>query len=404
MILSNITEQYKLGKTISFYDRKDLNGQTVESVIQELELNYPCVKDSYQKLGVTPMYDRIEKDAAGNTVYVTEYVDHTGKTITHSYKMTDNLVIYTLTNVVVASEKMSNTMEGYVKEFCPDYSYEQRDYDIELTGYVGDDAAAANFRLALEYVVTDNGFEVSLPANSVRYDRERYRLNYINILPYIGASSSEVPGYTFIPDGSGTIIRNEDIAADATGYTVSGQLYGPDFAYHKVAYNGKSEIMRMPVFGVIEGTGERTKVGEEIKYQTDPDNPETYIVDADGNPIPLEWTVTEEEIEDVIDEYGDHVKYVLIEKPDKEVEKVVNTAGVATYYVLDENGDHADMSIPIYEYEISGAEGYFAIIKEGDSLITITSNHGGNVLHKYNCAYASCYPESSDTYNLADSI
>lgn len=404
MILSNITEQYKLGKTISFYDRKDLNGQTVQAVIQELELNYPCVKNSYQKLGITPMYDRTEKDpATGETVFVTEYVDHTGKTVTHRYKMSDNFVIYTITNVVVASEKMSNTMEGYVKEFCPDYSYEQRDYDVETTGYVGDDSASANFRLALEYVVTDNGFEVSLPANSVRYDRTRYRLNYINILPYIGASSSEVPGYTFIPDGSGTIIRNEDIAKEGLGYTVSGQLYGADFAYHKISYNGKSEVMRMPVFGVVEGTGNKTKIGEEIVYKTTED-PDVLFVDENGEYVPVEWTVTEDEIEEVIDEYGDHVKWVLIERPDREVEPVTDTAGKVTYYVLDENGDHEALSIPIYDYDITGAEGYFAIIKEGDSLITLTSNHGGNVLHKYNSVYPACYPESSDTYNLADSI
>ena len=42
----------------------------------------------------------------------------------------------------------------------------------------------------------------------------------------MGCGSYENKGYTFIPDGSCSIVRFEDFAG--TGLTVSGKLYGQD--------------------------------------------------------------------------------------------------------------------------------------------------------------------------------
>ncbi len=402
MILSNITASYDLGKAISYYDRKDANDTTQpNSVIEEMYENYECTNSSYQKLGVTPMYDRTETDEEGNTVYVTEYVNHLGETVTHKYKMTDKLVIYTITPQVTASEKMSNIMEGYTKMYAPDYSFEERDYDIELTGYVGDEAGNATFRLALEYTLNDDGFTVSLPANSIRYDSEKYRLNYISPLPYMGATGNDTSGYTFFPDGSSTIIRNEDINAVGKTYTVTGKVYGPDYAYHTLTYNGKSEIIRMPVFGVIDSIGDPTQIGSTIIPAKDNAGNDAYDTET-GEPIPQYWLVDEEDVTEIKDEYGDTVKYILTDDETVEVEKF-ETKTTTIYYRLDENGKRAYLTEPIYEYEYN-YQGFFAIIEEGESLCEITSDHGGNVTHKYNTAYCSFYPESSDSYNLADSI
>lgn len=402
MILSNITVEYDLGKAISYYDRKDVNDSSLAAAtIREINNTYACTKSTYQKLNVTPMYDRTEVDENGETVYVTEYTDHTGKLVSHRYKMSDKLVIYTVEPSVTLSEKMSNTMEGYTKMYAPDYNYEERDYDIEITGYVGDEAGNATFRLALEYTVDDTGFSVSLPANGIRYDADKYRLNYITLLPYLGASSDEYPGYTFMPDGSGAIIRNEDITADGRSYTVSGKVYGPDYAYHTLTYNGKSEIIRMPVFGNIESLADPIEVGRKIVPALDISGQPAYNP-VTGEPVPQYWLVDEEDVTTVIDEYGDIVKYVLKDEPEVEVERVKTQSNVI-YYRLDENGKRVYLTEPIYEYEYH-PQGFFAIIEEGESLCEITSNHGGNISHKYSSIYASVYPESSDSYNLADSI
>lgn len=158
------------------------------------------------------------------------------------------------------SERNRNSIESAVKQYTA-YTFENLQEDTDLTGYPGEDSNPAVFRLALEYTLSADGLEVRLPANSIRYNEQNYRLNSVRVLPYFGASSNDFTGYTFIPDGSGTIVRNEELIADGKNqYTISGQIYGPDFAYHEITrfYNGKSEIMRLPVFGVVEDTVMKT--------------------------------------------------------------------------------------------------------------------------------------------------
>lgn len=206
-------------------------------------------------------------------------------------------------------------LEGYIKTYCPKYTYEELEQDNEETGYVNTDAAPPRFTMALEYTLSDDGVQVSLPANGISFDEEAYPLKEISILPYMGAGSSKFTGYTFIPDGSGTIIRYEDIKD--TIYKVSGQMYGPDYAYHEVK-SGNEQTMRMPVYGTV----------------TEYSNPLTPP--EEGTPI-----------------YND--------------------------------------------------SGFLAIITEGDSMATLTSEHGGT-LYGYNHVYATFTPRPSDSYNLADSI
>lgn len=402
MILSNITSNYDMATTLSYYQRKDVNDETLpKKTITEYQQVYACVKSSYSKLGATPMYDRTETDSDGETVYITEYTDHNGTVHENRYKMSDKLVIYAVNAEVTQSERMSNTMESYTKMYAPDYSYEERDYDIELTGYVGDESGNATFRLAIEYTLTDTGLTLSLPANSIRYDADKYRLNNISVLPYMGTTSLDVPGYTFIPDGSGAIIRNEDIKADARTYTVSGKVYGPDFAYHSISYNGKSEIVRMPVFGVIDALAIPEEVGREVDPPLDSSGAPA-INPVTGEYMTQSWVAKEEEVMEIKDEYGDTVKFVLKEDPTVECEQSKTSSGYI-YYRLNEDGTRAIKTKPIYEYTYI-PQGFFAVIEEGESLCEIVSDHGGNITHKYNSAYASFLPESSDSYNLSESI
>ena len=206
-------------------------------------------------------------------------------------------------------------LETYIKTYCPKYTYEELETDNEMTGYVNTDAAPPRFTMALEYTISEDGVQVSLPANGISFDEEAYPLKEISILPYIGAGSSKFTGYTFLPDGSGTIIRYEDIQDNI--YKKSGQMYGPDYAYHEIK-SGNEQTMRMPVFGLV------------TQY---------------SNPL-----------------------------------------------AAPEEG------VPIYN-----DSGFLAIITEGDSMATLTSEHGGT-LYGYNHVYATFNPRPSDSYNLADSI
>ncbi len=162
-----------------------------------------------------------------------------------------NIAIYVCDENLSNFEK--NKIEGWIRAWAPKYTFEELEYDHELTKYVGSNKVMPVFKMALEYKLTDDGFTVRLPASSITFDEDYFKLNSITILPYMGAGSSEYDGYTLVPDGSGTIIRFEDMRSSNI-YKLIGELYGPDNSYHTFSetYTGKMEIWRTPVFGMVE--------------------------------------------------------------------------------------------------------------------------------------------------------
>ena len=158
-------------------------------------------------------------------------------------------------------------VEQRIKTYCPNYTYEQLEYDHALTEYTKTDRPPALFKMALEYRLDEMGLSVRLPANGIRFNESEYQLEDITILPWMGCGSNENTGYTFYPDGSGAIFRFEDLDKTKT-HTITGQVYGQDYAYHTVT-GTHQEIIRYPVFGLVENVSTTTKVtnnaGEEVE-------------------------------------------------------------------------------------------------------------------------------------------
>jgi len=203
-------------------------------------------------------------------------------------------------------------LESTVKKYCPKYTYEELDFDNQQCGFKNTDQVPPRFAMALEYTITEEGVvDVTLPANGISFDETIYQLQDVSILPFMGSGSNEYEGYTFLPDGSGTIFRYEDLKDSI--YTVSGQVYGADYAYHEIETGQNAQSLRFPVFGAVTN----------------------YTTPADG-------------------------------------------------------------SDPEQDYNDSG---FLAVITEGDSLATLTTDHGG-ALHPYNSVYATFTPRPSDTYEL----
>ena len=147
-----------------------------------------------------------------------------------------------------AARREIKLIESYIKEYCPEYTYEQLDADHAMTKYEATNLAPANFRMALEYYLNDNGVEVRFPANGLRFDESNFQLTTISILQYMGAGSNVYNGYSMIPDGAGTLIRFEDNVE--TPINLTGKLYGQDYAYQEIG-NANQEVYRMPVFGLV---------------------------------------------------------------------------------------------------------------------------------------------------------
>ena len=425
MILAKITDnEYVFNKIQTFYNYATINGEDVTEAVKEtLVKQYPCIAKTYKQHGYTP------------TITEFTFIDKTKKEVTHTYSADDYMSIYAIDSKAVLSERQSNEIEGYTKSYAPEYNYEQQEFDVQLTGYVMPNSQVAIFNMALEYSLTDKGLTVRLPANGISFDEQSYQLNKISILNHMGTSSGDYTGYTFIPDGSGTIIRNEDMMDYGIAYTVAGEVYGPDFAYHTISYNGQSEILRLPVFGAVEDTEYFTDklIGKELVYQLDDSG--NIKTDSSGNKLPAyvthdaekepvtEITVTGEDGSTVVKYYVTSTLKVKdtpaaqaegeTETPEtpateyevtadsKEVEKVVD-GETTTYYTL-VNGQRVKQYKDVYEsYVIS--QGFVAVIEAGESLSTITSAHGSGQTHKYNSVYATFTPLSTDTYNLRDAI
>ena len=175
-----------------------------------------------------------------------------------SFPITKKMPVY------VMDESASNAeitgLERVIKTYAPDYTYEELDEDHLLTEYESEDKNPPLFKMALEYTVDEQGMTVRLPANGIRFNEALYQLYSIEILPYMGAGaksntednfSENNSGYTFFPDGSGTLFDFEKITDLGASTTVTGKVYGQDYAYHTIS-GTHQEIIRYPVFGLVE--------------------------------------------------------------------------------------------------------------------------------------------------------
>ncbi len=255
------------------------------------------------------------------------------------YPITKKMAIY------VFDEAAKNTeiirAERIVKTWAPSYTFEDLDNDHLETEYEGVAKAPPIFKLALEYTLDQNGMTVRLPANGIRFDESLYRLEYIYLLPYMGAGTSENGGYNFFPDGSGTLFGYEDLIKNGDDEFVA-QIYGDDYAYHKLTGIKNRETVRYPVFGTVEN-----------------------------------W---------------------------KGYKTVTDYTRVLTPAEYDENGNL--ISDAVYATKIVEAEedrGYVAIIEEGDSMTTLHSTHM-NQSSSYTALKMKVTPRPTDSYNMSDAI
>lgn len=294
LILANITTEFELEKVNAFYSKKDKDDpELTERGVAEMQAKFP---------------------------------------------ITLSMAVYVCDPEIKAREL--RVLENIIKTYCPNYTYEELDYDHEITEYTGDDAAPPRFRMALQYTLNENGLEVRLAANGIEFDESAYQFQQVSVLPYFGAGSNEFKGYSVIPDGSGSIIRFEDFIGKSVN--ISGQMYGSDYAYHEIT-GQHSEVMRMPYYGIV--------------------------VNVDKTILP--------EVEE--DAAG------------------TTTAAAAPAVAEDET------AVPAGAVTLDYDNGFLAIITEGDSLATLMAECGGT-LHPYNTVYPMFTPRPSDEYNLADSI
>ncbi len=236
------------------------------------------------------------------------------ETMQQNYPVTKNgMAVYALSSDIKSTELAR--AERYIKEFAPDYTYDDLDYDHQLTNYVGATVEPALFKLSLEYHLTDTGMSVRLPANGIRYDSANYTLQDMQILPFIGAGANTNTGYNFLPDGtSGALTRFEDYVGKSVN--LSGRIYGEDYAYNTLK-GDFSVTMRFPIFGVVEDI-KKTRM-EEYEVSVDKIDPET------GETV----TVTETRVRSV--PYTQSKGFLAVIEEGDALVSVMSTSGSSTH-------------------------------------------------------------------------
>ena len=268
-----------------------------------------------------------------------------------------------------ASEAEIAACEEIILKYCPEYTYEELEWDHAMTDYESEDENPPIFRLALEYKIEDGGLTVKLPANGIRFNESAYTLESIDVLPYMGAGNSGYNGYNFFPDGSGTLFDFAELNTSTTR-SIVGKIYGTDYAYHEIS-GTYQEPIRYPVFGIYEET---TYYNYVVK------NPDTDEVLSD--------TTISGAIVDALKAYQKGEKTGVCQGLE---------ADLYTLYSPIINNANAE------ETKITDKRGFVAIIEEGDALTSLATYHAGS-LSDYNTIKMSILPRPKDTYNLQDSI
>ena len=274
-----------------------------------------------------------------------------------AFPIVDKMDIYILDKAATTTE--IEKIEEVIKTACPNYSYEEMDYDHQLTEYTGDEENPPVFKMALEYTLGEDGFTVRLPANGIRFNESKFQLTNVSVLPYMGAGNNSYTGYTFYPDGSGALFAFEDLA-DQNTYTVASKIYGVDYAYHQIS-GTYQQTVRYPVFGIVENTEYY-----DCFYMNDETGEDKIVRMSSMIYDQVVKAQAEGQTTALVTKYGQIVS-------ESEAEKVT----------LD--------------------RGYVAIIEEGDALTELVTYHAG-VLSPYDTVQMNFNPRPKDSYNIADAI
>ena len=262
-----------------------------------------------------------------------------------TYPITKEMAVYIIEDNLTNAQMLR--LERLIKQYAPSYTFEELENDHLLTNYTATaDKAPALFKMALEYTIDEQGLVVRLPANGIRYDESLYKLECIEMLPYMGAGENDGDfndggdGYVFFPDGSGTLFDFQKLNTGKVS-SFTSKVYGQDYAYHTIT--GKhQETIRYPAFGIVAYSDEKKEVTDYTNIITEAE------YDDDGNVVKMP-------------EYGTK----LITRSEK--------------------------------------RGYFAVIEEGDAMAEISSVHRSNDTI-YNSVKMIFYPRPSDSYNMSDAI
>lgn len=126
------------------------------------------------------------------------------------------------------------------------YTTQDLEYDLQLSGIKYEDKYAY-IEIAVRYILNEDGLDVRLINGSI-FEKEKYPLVYVDLLPYFGCATTYDHGYTLIPDGSGALIEHNNSRSFAVPY--HQRIYGKDATEIKAVMTPPTEKISFPVYGI----------------------------------------------------------------------------------------------------------------------------------------------------------
>ncbi len=243
---NGISIQYTLGdgrKELLLPQKIELS--KFEALIEQIpEDERKAITELYTK------YHPYEKDANGKDVITSE---GRKQSMIKKYPICATTPIYVInldSKSLSKWTKAANLIAKYTE-----YTFDQLHADYEEVREEADGdkfvmEEQPNFTFTVKYTVDNDGFKAELDAGSMTYNKEKYYVTSVSILPYFASAQRDSKGYNFLPDGSGAIVRYEDIVANNIVDNITGVVYGTDYTLYQIS-DRNVEKYSMPVFGAV---------------------------------------------------------------------------------------------------------------------------------------------------------
>lgn len=152
----------------------------------------------------------------------------------------------------IAIDSMSATDQKEVTEYFNALGYTPEKYAADTTGMDISEIEydlPAQFRIPVEYRVTENGFTATVLSDQITSVSESHTLSEVHMLPLFGSVAEPQDGYLLIPDGSGALMTLKD----RTNHSLNVRVYGVDESVDKEQTVQITQNAVMPVFGMNRG-------------------------------------------------------------------------------------------------------------------------------------------------------
>lgn len=209
------------------------------------------------------------------------------------------------------------------------YTYENYISDMEKLGIEIENQVYPNFKLRVEYILTDKGLTVTIPNESIVCS-DGFQLLEISLLPYFGCDKPQngKNGYLFVPDGSGALI-NINGQPDTRQTAIAGRVYGENPVTDEPFELSTGETYHLPVFGAVRNDGSAFAAIITSGDVAD------FIVALLGGPNGQYYTV--------------YNRFLYTEyEPSVTQPKIVSMGSTQNIYISDENRYTCDYSVDYY--------------------------------------------------------